>query len=89
MSEHREQQAGRGFGIAAADYVAGRPDYPSEAVGWLLRDLGRTHPTPGPTGQEVRAPAGPVNYAYGVGVPPLTARVAPTTKLDSGELKKT
>lgn len=32
-----EQQA-RSFGRAAADYVAGRPSYPAEAVAWLLGD---------------------------------------------------
>lgn len=32
-----EQQA-RSFGRAAADYVAGRPSYPAEAIAWLLGD---------------------------------------------------
>lgn len=41
MTEDRRRAdalAGRGFGAAAADYVAGRPDYPADLVAWLLGD---------------------------------------------------
>ena len=38
MSDRETALSGRGFGRAAADYVAGRPDYPAEAVAWLLGD---------------------------------------------------
>lgn len=33
--------AGRGFGEAAAHYVAGRPGYPADAVAWLVGDARR------------------------------------------------
>jgi len=32
--------AQRGFSVAAAAYVSGRPDYPAEIFGWLESDLG-------------------------------------------------
>ncbi|RIX27621.1 class I SAM-dependent methyltransferase [Amnibacterium setariae] len=38
MSERDEALAGRRFGAAARDYVAGRPDYPAELVAWLVGD---------------------------------------------------
>lgn len=38
MTDHEEALAGRRFGAAAAEYVAGRPDYPAEIVEWLVRD---------------------------------------------------
>jgi SAM-dependent methyltransferase len=38
VSDRDEALAGRRFGAAAADYVAGRPDYPAEAVAWLVGD---------------------------------------------------
>lgn len=41
-AERRETAlAGRGFGEAADAYVAGRPDYPAEAVDWLVGDARR------------------------------------------------
>jgi SAM-dependent methyltransferase len=36
MSDRDEALAGRRFGAAAAEYVAGRPDYPAEIVDWLV-----------------------------------------------------
>lgn len=38
MSARDDALAGRRFGDAAAEYEAGRPEYPTEAVGWLIRD---------------------------------------------------
>ena len=38
MSDRDEALAGRRFGAAADEYVAGRPDYPAEVVEWLLGD---------------------------------------------------
>lgn len=41
MTEERRRAdalAGRGFGEAAADYAAGRPDYPAGPVDWLVGD---------------------------------------------------
>lgn len=38
MSDRDEALAGRRFGAAADQYVAGRPDYPEEVVEWLARD---------------------------------------------------
>ena len=38
MTERDEALAGRRFGAAARDYVAGRPDYPAELVAWLVGD---------------------------------------------------
>lgn len=38
MSARDDALAGRRFGDAAADYVTGRPEYPAEAVAWLVRD---------------------------------------------------
>ena len=40
MSERDEALAGRRFGAAAGDYVAGRPDYPAGIVAWLVGDAG-------------------------------------------------
>lgn len=36
MTDRDEALAGRRFGAAASAYVAGRPDYPREAVAWLV-----------------------------------------------------
>ena len=36
MSDRDEALAGRRFGAAAHEYVAGRPDYPAEVVEWLI-----------------------------------------------------
>jgi len=38
VTDRETALSGRAFGTAAADYVAGRPDYPAEAVAWLLGD---------------------------------------------------
>jgi SAM-dependent methyltransferase len=38
VSDRDEALAGRRFGDAAAEYVAGRPDYPAEVVDWLVGD---------------------------------------------------
>lgn len=38
MSDRDEALAGRRFGAAADEYVAGRPDYPAEVVEWLIGD---------------------------------------------------
>jgi SAM-dependent methyltransferase len=38
VTERDEALAGRRFGAAAEEYVAGRPDYPREAVEWLVGD---------------------------------------------------
>lgn len=37
MTTH-DAAAGLGFGAAAGEYAAGRPDYPADAVAWLLGD---------------------------------------------------
>jgi len=37
-SDRDEALAGRRFGAAADEYVAGRPDYPAEIVEWLVGD---------------------------------------------------
>jgi SAM-dependent methyltransferase len=39
-TDRDEALAGRRFGAAAADYVAGRPDYPAELVDWLVGAAG-------------------------------------------------
>lgn len=36
MTDRDEALAGRRFGDAAAEYVAGRPEYPAEVVDWLV-----------------------------------------------------
>ena len=41
MTEQEDALAGRGFGRAAHEYVAGRPDYPVDAVAWLIGDARR------------------------------------------------
>lgn len=38
MTDRDEALAGRRFGAAADEYVAGRPDYPAELVEWLVGD---------------------------------------------------
>lgn len=38
MTDRDEALAGRRFGAAAEQYVAGRPDYPQEIVDWLVGD---------------------------------------------------
>ncbi len=38
MTDRDEALAGRRFGAAADQYVAGRPDYPQEIVDWLVGD---------------------------------------------------
>jgi SAM-dependent methyltransferase len=38
VTDRDEALAGRRFGAAAAEYVAGRPDYPAEIVDWLIGD---------------------------------------------------
>jgi SAM-dependent methyltransferase len=38
VSDRETALSGRAFGSAAAEYVAGRPDYPAEAVAWLVGD---------------------------------------------------
>lgn len=38
MTGPEDALRGLGFGAAAAEYVSGRPDYPAQAVAWLLRD---------------------------------------------------
>lgn len=41
MNHRDDALAGRRFGDAAAEYVTGRPEYPAEAVAWLIRDAAR------------------------------------------------
>ncbi|MFD1720774.1 class I SAM-dependent methyltransferase [Amnibacterium endophyticum] len=42
MTDRRaEALAGRGFGEAAEAYVSGRPDYPADAVAWLVGEARR------------------------------------------------
>lgn len=36
-----KDQLGTGFGVAAATYQRGRPDYPDDLVAWLVGDAGR------------------------------------------------
>ena len=38
MSGREEALAGRAFGEAASEYVAGRPSYPAESVAWVVGD---------------------------------------------------
>ena len=51
--------AGRGFGEAAAEYVAGRPDYPADLVAWLVGDAVRVVDVGAGTGKLTAALVGP------------------------------
>lgn len=41
MTNTPERANGTGFGVAAAEYRRGRPDYPTELVTWLAHSAGR------------------------------------------------
>jgi SAM-dependent methyltransferase len=59
MTDRDEALAGRRFGAAAGDYVAGRPDYPRDAVAWLVGDAHDVVDVGAGTGKLTAALVGP------------------------------
>lgn len=59
MSDQSERPGGTDFGVAAADYRRGRPDYPTDLVAWLVGDATRIIDSGAGTGKLTAALVGP------------------------------
>jgi SAM-dependent methyltransferase len=88
MTDRDEALAGRRFGAAADQYVAGRPDYPAEIVEWLIGDASAVADVGAGTGKLTAALVRPGRDVVAVEPDPdmigVLAREVPGARVEQG-----